>query len=611
MTAYRVVAPAGIARVVLVSIICVLGGASAATADLEAAGPEVDRALPIAFGADPAVTGLPDGGFVIAYRLGGTLMGARFDASGVQVGLDFSVSADVADTDVAADAGGNYAIVWESTSVAPTPGVKFVIYDDDSQTFGSIVNVSDTPDDGEESPRIAMASDGSFVVAWYHDVDGAVARRFDASGTALGPELVLGMPTDDPDSVGLRPVDVALLDDGTAMVVWEQPSLAGGGGILARRLDALGAAIGPAFTVNSGAYAVAVSPLVAPAADGGFLVMWLEREAAVERYQALSRRFDSVGDPVGFDVAVGAEVAGLTASGPRHHALLSRSDGTYFYVGDPKFTFDPDSMAVGTFLTQALDADGATVGDATPVSERRFSSNVGPVAVAGLSGARAVVVWGGGRYFQRFCDRTDVTCDRCPGFDDTIDVDADGVPDGCDLCVNVGGSRTIDKKPRLFATEGSQTRAAKVRVSGQHALPFPFSSLHPDLDGITILVKSPLGAGNIYVRDLGKNFVPKGTNKWTSTFYHTVVGKGRIILTDKTKAGESAVKVRLTHTDAREARVRWWDGAPTITVQYGDETAGPAGFCGEATFSADGCKFSNRQKIDGPEVTNYARMKCR
>eukprot|EP00483_Globobulimina_turgida_P003860 UN03868 len=34
-------------------------------------------------------------------------------------------------------------------------------------------------------------------------------------------------------------------------------------------------------------------------------------------------------------------------------------------------------------------------------------------------------------------------CDKCPGSDDGIDSDNDGVPDGCDICP--GGDDTVDK----------------------------------------------------------------------------------------------------------------------------------------------------------------------
>src|SRR5262249_31424693 len=120
---------------------------------------------------------------------------------------------------------------------------------------------------GAQEPAVAVAPDGTFVVAWDRFDAGlgqsvSVARRFDAAGAALSGEIELGTSTYTPRGA----VDPA----GRVIAVFQV-----NGGVAVRRFDAAGVPRGPAGGVNE-APGTHQWPTVAVQPTGEFVVVWAE-----------------------------------------------------------------------------------------------------------------------------------------------------------------------------------------------------------------------------------------------------------------------------------------------------------------------------------------------
>jgi hypothetical protein len=111
-------------------------------------------------------------------------------------GFFSSVSGEGQVNSVAADANGNYVVVWEGNGVGDSLGVfaqRFLV---DGTPQGSEVRVNSTTAGDQRAPVVAMADDGSFAVAWDTPNPGTsknrpavIARVYNANGTARTGEI--------------------------------------------------------------------------------------------------------------------------------------------------------------------------------------------------------------------------------------------------------------------------------------------------------------------------------------------------------------------------------------------------------------------------------------
>jgi len=175
-------------------------------------------------------------------------------------------------------------------SVAPLPGGRFVavsrghdqiggglfasLLSGDSLASEPPVLVTRDPLEPGSLPVVAANGSGRFIVAWAaaptgDGPGGIFVRRFDASGSPLGPPVRA--------STGAGHDFAATLsanDEGSFAVAWERNWDGRGAGIYARTFDAAGAPRGPEIPVNSDTEGDERDPSVALAGDGRFLVLW-------------------------------------------------------------------------------------------------------------------------------------------------------------------------------------------------------------------------------------------------------------------------------------------------------------------------------------------------
>ena len=196
----------------------------------------------------PEVAGLTNGNFVMVWRQDATagagenfnIRAARFDANGNPVGAEIAVDSESDsqfDPAVVGLPGGGFAVAWQDQTNGSTTdsNIELSVY---NSAGGLVRNLTvDNPALDAFRPALSVISDNYFMVTW--EVESAAldidiyGRVFDFSGNMVGPEFVLEngfqFQTDSSiDSSG----------DGRFAVAWDSSSLLfGSGSIQAQAWD--------------------------------------------------------------------------------------------------------------------------------------------------------------------------------------------------------------------------------------------------------------------------------------------------------------------------------------------------------------------------------------
>lgn len=225
----------------------------------------------------------------------------------------------------AADAAGNYVVVWQSWEDAGD-GSDFGVYAKRFQADGRWIDANENglDDDAvlvntqtagrQASPAVAMDQAGNFVVIWQTvnpDVSGTnlVARRYDASAKTWIDDVEFVIT--DTDLVGPAEPAAAVDEQGRVTVVWTAsdedaatPELEGTG-IFARRF-ALAGEPNPAeiFRVNDEVATDQNGPTIAASASGELVVAWVsDHNGLVDpldpEKSIFARGFAADGSPLG------------------------------------------------------------------------------------------------------------------------------------------------------------------------------------------------------------------------------------------------------------------------------------------------------------------------
>jgi hypothetical protein len=227
----------------------------------------------------PAIAMTPEGSFMVAWQTivqsNLEVRARRFDSSGRATGGEIAVNTRTgnanSDPAVAIDALGNFVVAWEST-IAGSYEIRARRFDARGTALSAELAVNADIASSQRAPALAMAADGAFIVAWRSNLDGSLeirARRFDPSGTPASDELPVNT-TRVGDQVA---PSVAIAHDGTFVVAWEN-SFDNNYDIRARRFDAHGAATTDEFAIQPGTGGQQFAPALAMAKDGNFLIAW-------------------------------------------------------------------------------------------------------------------------------------------------------------------------------------------------------------------------------------------------------------------------------------------------------------------------------------------------
>ncbi len=211
-----------------------------------------------------------------------TVWGQAFDATGSKEGREFLVAADPWDCrypDVAADAAGNFVVVWLADRT--NRSVHGRLFNAEGQTLTDAFEVSEVDFSSITRPMVAMDSYGRFVATWDGDpnlasLDDVHARCFEPNGLPRGNQFTVNATRDGAQQWPR----VAINDANQVAFVWQHepddPNLASS--VQARRFELVGRAVGEEFELVASGSNRQRYPDVALATDGTLVAVWESAE---------------------------------------------------------------------------------------------------------------------------------------------------------------------------------------------------------------------------------------------------------------------------------------------------------------------------------------------
>jgi hypothetical protein len=226
------------------------------------------------------VTADASGNFVVVWTGLDDVYGQRYASTGGPVGMEFRVNTGTAHAQdvprLASDASGNIVVVWQSNMQ------DGLFYDIHAQRFantgmpvGPEFRVNAYTTYHQLRPTVAADASGNFVIVWMSEQDGDAfgifGQRYSSSGAPLGPEFRVNTFTT--ESQG--PAAVATDASGNFVVVWRSRYQDGSNdGVFGQRYTNSGAPAGPEFRVSTYTGSDQSYPAVASDAPGNFVVVW-------------------------------------------------------------------------------------------------------------------------------------------------------------------------------------------------------------------------------------------------------------------------------------------------------------------------------------------------
>jgi hypothetical protein len=242
-------------------------------------------------------------------------------------------------------------------------------------------------------PSVATDAAGRFVVAWGDmddgDSNGILARRYDAAGDALGPAFRVNTYTSGVQ--GNQGPRVASDSVGNFVVVWSSfgiygaPSQDGSdSGIFGQRFSVSGTPLGTEFQVNTFTTGMQAKPVVASDALGNFVVVWWSAEEALSPKGIFAQRYDRFGAPRGSEFRVDQS----TTLGNLNPSVASDPAGNVTVV------WEGGLGAASRIYGRRYDNSGAPRGQEFEVSRDTAYGLIEP-SVASRTDGSFVVAWSG------------------------------------------------------------------------------------------------------------------------------------------------------------------------------------------------------------------------
>jgi hypothetical protein len=203
----------------------------------------------------------------------------RFDRSGQPAGAPIQVDFTTADSyapQVAMDGQGRFVVVWENLNADGTTSVLMSYYSAAGSPLTGITQV--TPAGSEDSEPHVAASNGSFVIAWNHEVssttDNIWAERFVIAGGVPTGQGIFSVTSDTANEYGSC---VAMAPNGRFDIAYERFNGPGSGGdILASQYSSTGILVRGNIPINVEGNNAAVGPSVAMDNAGNAVVAYTE-----------------------------------------------------------------------------------------------------------------------------------------------------------------------------------------------------------------------------------------------------------------------------------------------------------------------------------------------
>ncbi len=249
------------------------------------------------------------------------IYGQRYNASGVAEGSEFQANTDTTGNEenpaVAMDATGDFVVAWDSPS--SLVGVYTRRYDNmpseaSAAALGSEFRVNTYTTNPQSLGRIAADAAGDYVVVWgsYEDGDssGVYGQRYSAAGVPQGSEFRINTYTTGNQYAAVVAMDSA----GDFVVAWNSPQDGSDYGVYAQRYNPLGVPQGSEFRVNTYTSGNQAFPSIAMDSAGDFVVSWNSYGEDGSNDGVYAQRYNSGGVPQGSEFQVNTYTAGSQAA---------------------------------------------------------------------------------------------------------------------------------------------------------------------------------------------------------------------------------------------------------------------------------------------------------
>lgn len=297
--------------------------------------------------------------FTLQYDMVSPLVYAREDL-GKTAFLDRTVNGkgdgDQLRPRVAMSPGGSWVAVWEDDSSPDDGAGNFDIM---MRGFapGGCVGFSDRLVNAnsaghQQSPAVAMDSAGNFVVVWVDDADDNGIYQIHGRGFRPNGSERIARFTVNSTATGQQTAPaIAMAPDGSFVVAWEDdPQNNGNAQIMVRGFRADGTQRFADMSVHSSVAGKRIRPAIAMDSTGGFVVAWQDDSDANDTYQIHARGFNADGTQRFGRITVNSVSAGQQ----RNPAIAMDSTGAFVVAWED----DQNNDGLSQILARAFHADG-------------------------------------------------------------------------------------------------------------------------------------------------------------------------------------------------------------------------------------------------------------
>ncbi|WP_180957761.1 hypothetical protein [Neptunicoccus cionae] len=286
---------------------------------------------------------------------------------------------------------GGFVIAWASAPLETQPelgqdgsgsGIYAQVFDAEGFAVGSEFLVNTVTRSNQGTPSLTAISDGGFMVNWSSrpldgeekedSLYGAYGRVFEADGTATGPEFNFNeVPQYPPSNVASTE-----LESGGFVAVWKANRKLQG-----RILDEDGTPNGEIFRIDTDDGRINLDPEVVALEGGGFAVSWSTNYYKYREYTSV-QVFDETGQKVGMEYNPKSH---FHHSDSGYASIASLSDGGFVLVRHE------GGASRKAIFAETFSAEGKPLGDEIVVA--RDVSTLGLLSVVGAENKGFVVSW--------------------------------------------------------------------------------------------------------------------------------------------------------------------------------------------------------------------------
>jgi hypothetical protein len=352
----------------------------------------------------------------------------RYNSAGVAQGSEFRVNSfttgDQMYRSVAMDAAGNFIVVWTSDGQdGSSGGIYGQRYNAAGVAQGAEFRINTFTAGDQSRPRVSYDAAGNFVVAWGSNGQdgsgwGVYAQRYSAAGVAQGAEFRVNTTT----SNNQQDVALGMSANGTFVVSWSDSN--GGWEIFAQRYSAAGVAQGGQFQVNTESFKEQRYSAIAMDDAGNFVITWSSQhqDGVGNRFGVFGQRYNAVGAALGGEFQVNT----FTGGDQRFPSIAMDADGDYViaWAGTGR-----DGSGWGVF-GQQYQSDGTARGGEFRINSYTTGDQIYPSVGMDANGDYTVV-WSSygqdgsaeGIYAQQYEGGNDAPINSVPGAQ-TVNEDA-------------------------------------------------------------------------------------------------------------------------------------------------------------------------------------------